>query len=158
MGSGDVRARAELAWAAAVLMATACGDATSPADELTAARHRWKRGGVSYDLLVQRDGCECLSGATDKIVVSVREGVVSRHRFDDEQPVLEPFLQYPPVPGLFDFIATSISEGQTVMVKFDAATGAPLRIEVNPQDVALDGAYALTIELRSPVPLPPPPA
>jgi hypothetical protein len=46
--------------ALAAFMLAACSDATSPTDELAAARRRWESWGpASYDLVVRKI-CECI--------------------------------------------------------------------------------------------------
>jgi hypothetical protein len=146
-----MRNRFRAATLAVVLLAAACGDVTSPADELTAARRRWEAWGpASYDLVVGRGACECLPGATARIVVAVRNGTVSRYHLEDGRAVVEPYLSYPDVPGFFEMIAREIADGRTVAVRYDAATGAPLQIDVDRQDWATDGGYSVGIALRNP--------
>jgi hypothetical protein len=86
----------------------------------------------------------------EAVVVSVRNGTITRYHEDDGQPVTESYLEYPSVPGLFDLIADAIAGGHTVVVKYDAQTGVPRRIDIDPQDFPVDGGSTLLVELRAP--------
>src|SRR4051812_5712881 len=103
-----MRIRSAPALATLVVLAS-CGDITSPKDELTAARQRWDAWGpASYDLIVQRGPCECIAW-TDKVLVSVRNGVATRSYYPSGAPIDNGALWYPLVPEFFDEIATAIS-------------------------------------------------
>jgi hypothetical protein len=139
----------------AAFVLAACGDVTSPTDELTAARKRWEAWGVaSYDLVVQRGPCFCPIEAMDKIVVAVRGGSITRYHFDDGAPVVSVSHEFPAVPGLFDLIATAIANGSVVEVDYDPSTGTPLHIVIDRQDMPVDGGSELYIMLRDPQPIP----
>ena len=139
--------------AAVIAMVAACGDATSPTDELSAARHRWEAWGpASYDLILRRGACECSSIAVRPIVVIVRTGVIqTKYYLDTGDPIVDSWATYAPdVPGLFNLISGSLSDGHTVEASYDSMTGLPREIVVDRDLMPLDGGYSLTVELRPP--------
>ena len=139
----------------ALALAGACGEVTSPEDELSAARQRWESWGpASYDLVVRRNFCECSPEMLEPIVIAVRNGAVSRYHLDDGQPVVEPGLQYPDVPGLFDLVETEMERSYKAGASYDPVTGAPLGIFVDRTQEGIDDEFGLIVELRGPGPLP----
>lgn len=141
-----MRVRVRLAALAVFMLASACRDATSPSDALTAARRRWEAWGpASYDLWVQRGPCECAPSATVAVEVRVRDGVVTRIRLDDGTVPTDPWLEYPAVSGLFDIIANAVASGEQVEVVYDPMTGVPQRISISPEAGMVDGGFTLEI-------------
>jgi hypothetical protein len=137
--------------AVAALTLIACGDSTSPTDELTVAQQRWASWGpASYDLILRRGACECSSLAVRPMVVVVRGGAIeSKYYLDTGEPLVDPWATFAPdVPGLFSLIAGALSEGHTVESTYDPVTGAPREIVVDREAMPVDGGYSLTAELR----------
>lgn len=137
---------------ATFMLAAACAEATSPTDELTAARRRWEAWGPSsYDLVLRRSACECSSFAVRPIVVVVREGVIqSKYYLDTGESLVDPWAAFAPaVPGLFQLISGALADGHTVESEYDPITGVPREVVVDREAMPVDGGYSLSIELRA---------
>lgn len=120
---------------------TACGGATGPERELTAARALWaQREPASYSISVAR-WCECLPEMSGPVVVTVRDGLVeSRHYATTGAPVPPTYADlFPSVDGLFERIEAARHQPVARLdVRYDPAFGYPVRIAIDEDAVMAD--------------------
>lgn len=129
-----------------VLAVPACG-ILSPedgSDELAEARARWSRTGLdSYVWTVDR---ACYCGAFGEAEIRVVEGEkVSVVRTATGEPVPEAEARwFPTVEELFDVVERAIREADDLRAEYDRDTGAPLLVDVDWLEQAIDDEVRYT--------------
>ena len=161
------RALAALA-ALALALAAACSSAggTGPManlqaleaqdEALQAARSRWSdRGPSDYELVVQRDRCECIPEWARPMRVVVRRGGAEVTVTDLETGAVrgQAYPDPPTVAGLHAVVEDALARRAAVLrVTYDEALGYPREIVVDYDAVAADDEFRITARDLRPLP------
>ena len=130
-----------------LLSAGACGPgATTPTNDLAAARARWARSApAAYSYTIQRS-CECVAESSGPVIVSARNGSVDSRVYAGTGVTVaaQYATTFPAVEGLFSIIESAIANGTKPMsVEYHPTLGYPTRIALG--DPAVDAPlYSVT--------------
>jgi hypothetical protein len=145
--AGRISRRAFLAagWAA-VLLATACGDAFGPTSRLADARQRWRRTrpeAYRYQLVV---GCFCAL-PPQPVTIEVRGDAVLSAVDAQGAPVRAPMAStYGTIDDLFEVIARAIAaDAVQVDVSYDPTRGYPTSIAIDGSTRVADDEVGYTV-------------
>lgn len=138
--------RAVVALAALAALA-GCGSATSPAQELRAARARWQRthpGAYAYTLA---RSCECLPETTAPVRIEVRGGVVTSRTYVATGAAVDAKWAdvFPSIDGLFVTMDRAAARGLSVDATYDRQYGYPREIAIDREHWAVDGGSHLAV-------------
>jgi hypothetical protein len=120
----------------AVMVTTACTDATGPDDAaglLQQNRELWARSAVtSYRYVIVRS-CECAPESAGPVTVEVRDGQIVARRYESGAPVeLQFSAVFTTVPGLFDLIEEAVTlPAASLAVRYHPDLGYPESIAID---------------------------
>ena len=133
--------------AVAIVMLVACGDSTSPDDELSAARRRWAaQAPPAYEVVLFRS-CECLQEGSGPVLVRVRNGTVEARQYVSTGNAVSSTYEsvFPNVEGLFEIVADALRrDADRLEVRYDPVLSYPTRIVVDYDRIVADDEFTLT--------------
>ncbi len=150
--------RRRIVYLVLALTAAGCSDpfALVERQELSAARTRWERAGLSHYRMEVRVGCFCPEALPEFIVIEVRDGAVVAAEVDPSFEI--PLDAWPTVSEAFTTLerAAASDTYSAVEAEYDPELGYPTHLRLSCPPDHLDCGYSLHLRNLEPVgPAPP---